>query len=327
MKKFLIKSIIFVAVLFLSFFIIHNILIFGLKQLRTGDYGVWNRIVNGEINADILILGSSRALVHFDCQVIESATGRSCFNIGLNGSRLNLQLPLLKTYLKHNRYPQFLIVSLDCNSLQLSKEIHRPSQYLPYLDEDIIYKNLLQLDSRFWLYKHIPFYSVAAFNKTTNSSFLGYALIGLRGGRVNDARENGYLPRDREWSDEFQNFRYQHLNGISLPIEQEAIDCLKDVVDLCRLNGIYLVLVYPPEYFEAQELTLNRKEIFQLYESIAASAQAPFWDFSDNAISYNKKYFYNSQHLNRLGATVFSKDVASKLVTVLKSNGIRPASN
>src|SRR5207302_909891 len=75
----------------------------GLRRINTSSFGVWNRIVDGTINAEIVISGSSRALTHYDPRIIEERTGLTAFNIGLNGSQTDMQLARLKTYLRHNR--------------------------------------------------------------------------------------------------------------------------------------------------------------------------------------------------------------------------------
>ena len=70
----------------------------GLRRIDTAAFGVFNRIVNGEINAEILVTGSSRALTHFDPRVISGSTGLSAFNIGINGSQTDMQVAVFKTY-------------------------------------------------------------------------------------------------------------------------------------------------------------------------------------------------------------------------------------
>src|SRR5262249_43897425 len=75
------------ACLVLLLAIVFNALITsGLRRINTSSFGVWNRIVDGTINAEIVISGSSRALTHYDPRIIEERTGLRAFNIGLNGS-------------------------------------------------------------------------------------------------------------------------------------------------------------------------------------------------------------------------------------------------
>src|SRR5437762_9977279 len=51
----------------------------GLHRTKTSEFGVWNKIVQGQINADIIISGSSRALTQYDPRIIERTTAYSTF--------------------------------------------------------------------------------------------------------------------------------------------------------------------------------------------------------------------------------------------------------
>ena len=82
---------------------LHCLLMEGMHRYNGGGgYDVWNHIMEGKAGTDILISGSSRALINFDCEKISQGTGRRCYNIGLDGSHLDCELPLFKTYLKYN---------------------------------------------------------------------------------------------------------------------------------------------------------------------------------------------------------------------------------
>ncbi len=54
-----------------------------------------NSIAGGKVDAEIIISGSSRALVHYDPIVIAETSGYSTYNIALNASRIDLQLAWL----------------------------------------------------------------------------------------------------------------------------------------------------------------------------------------------------------------------------------------
>jgi hypothetical protein len=72
--------------------------------------------------------------------------------------------------------------------------------------------------------------------------------------------------------------------------------------------------VYAPEYIEGQIFTKNRDEVLSLYTKYSHKYNIPFYDYSTDAISYQKKYFYNTNHLNKMGAELFT----TKLIDTLK---------
>src|ERR1035438_252813 len=61
----------------------------GLRRLQTSKFGSLNRVMDGRVNADIIISGSSRALSHYDPRPIGRLTGYSAYNIDRKSKRLN----------------------------------------------------------------------------------------------------------------------------------------------------------------------------------------------------------------------------------------------
>jgi hypothetical protein len=76
-----------------------------------------------------------------------------------------------------------------------------------------------------------------------------------------------------------------------------------------------LIFVYTPEYIEGQKYVSNRAQIMGLYKKYSKQYQIPFYDFSNDSISYQKKYFYNVSHLNRLGSELFTAQLIDTLKT------------
>ena len=105
----------------------------GLRQVKTSQFGVSNKIMQGEVNAQIVVTGSSRALSHYDPRFIQAYTGRSAFNLGRNGSQTDMQIAVLRAYLEHNRKPEIVIHNLDGFAFVTTREVYDPAQYVPYL--------------------------------------------------------------------------------------------------------------------------------------------------------------------------------------------------
>jgi hypothetical protein len=282
-----------------------------LRSLDTGDFGVWNRIVQGRINADVVISGSSRALTHYDPRLLGQALGRSVYNIGLNGSQTDMQLARLKTYLRHNRKPQLVIHNLDAFAFQVTHGgVYDPGQYIPYLDEPDLYEALRRIDPHVWKARYVPLY--------------GYAVQDLRFGWLAGLRDavwpprpdsliDGFKPRHTPWTGEFEQFRAANPDGFDVSIEAEGLRQFEQLLKLCADKGIRLVLAFSPEYLPVQQLTRNRAAIFSRLSSLARQHGAVLVDFSASPISANQRYFYNSQHLNADGAAAFTRALAQQL--------------
>jgi len=283
----------------------------GLRRIDTSTFGVSNQIVSGEVNADILITGSSRALTHYDSRIIQAQTGEATFNIGLNGSQTDMQVALLKTYLQHNKRPALLIHNLDLFSFQVTHGgVYEPGQYLPYVHETPLYEALVRINPEFWKCKYLPLYGYAVEDMRLTWTV---GLRGLFGWSPPEDRHLGFMPRDTAWTGEFDQFKRAHPQGLKFDVEPFGVGEINELLELCQRERIRVLLVYSPEYSEMQKLENNRDEIFNLFREIARRHQATFWDYSRSPICSEKELFYNSQHLNAEGAELFSNDLAARI--------------
>jgi hypothetical protein len=301
----------FFAVMALTAFGLDALINTGLRRVKTSEFGALNRSMSGAVNAEILVTGSSRALAHYDPSIIQSITGKTTYNLGLNGSHTDMQLGLLKAYLRHNAKPEILVHNLDTHSLLSTEDdLYHPGLYLPYLAEDDLYRALKDVRPDVWKWKWIPLYGYAV--EDMNFTWVD----GLKGFFGINPREDfflGYNPRKPVWTDEFEHLKENHPSGVRIGINRAGEEAMQNLIELCRQRGIRLILVYSPEYHEMQELTINRAEIFAKFEDLARRYQVPFWDYSKSSFSQDRKFFNNSQHMNVDGATAFSRDLAHRI--------------
>ena len=284
----------------------------GLRRIPTSKFGALNRVVNGKVNADIVINGSSRALVHYDPRILERATGLSAFNLGMNATHIDVQLAVLRTYLKHNRKPRLVIQNLEAFSFVTTKmaEIYDPALYIPFLNEPVLYHSLLSIDPAVRKWKYIPLYGYAI--EDLRFTWVR-ALLAWGGIYPREDYVQGFNPRNLQWTEDFERFRSAVGDGMTYEIQSAGEKALRELIAVCQTNGIELLLVYSPEYFEAQALVRNRAEIFAKFRAVAKETGATLWDYSDSPVSRIRAMFYNSQHLNAMGAERFSQDLGQRL--------------
>jgi hypothetical protein len=307
----------FIAILGSFAFALNGLITVGLWHVKTGQYGVSNRIMRGEINTEIVINGSSRALSSFDPRIIQATTGLGAYNIGRNGSQTDMQLAVLKAYLEHNRKPKIVIQSLDGFSFEATREVYNPAQYVPYLDDDALWKPLRQINPGIWKSRYVPLYGYVV-DDMTMPWVLG--LGELLGWSQREDYFLGFNPRPLKWTGEFKSFRAANPRGVDWPIDPEGRQSLEELVRVCRTNGVQLIFVYAPEYSEMQALTRNRNEVFKGFHELAEEYDVPIWDYSDWRFGADTEYFQNSQHLNEDGAKVFSADLAARLQKFIATN-------
>ncbi len=318
MKTEIKRMALFIALSTVMAYLSHNALIAGLRKSQADDFQIWNQMMRGEINSELLILGSSRALVQFDCTVIENMIQHSCFNLGLDGSMVNLQEPFFQTYLRYNSAPKTVIQVVGLTEMTLGNP-YRPHQYIPYLGERAIYENLVGLYPDFIKFKHVPLYGFIVYkNELINPAIQGLLPTQLQRPRLSK-RIKGFLAVDEKWNNDFDQFMQRYPKGQNIDIAPQSVAALKSIIETCQRRNIKVILVFPPAYHEAFDYIPNTRDVIALYRNISLKYNIPFLDYSQSPITQQKAYFYNTQHLNKTGAEYFSKIFALEFLKAYKS--------
>ena len=108
MPKFLIRFFVFLTIVKIFDILLSSFFGWSLQMIRysDGDYGSLNRMYNGEINADIIFLGSSRTYLHINPEVIQANIGLTAWNLAMDGTNFEQHKFTLEEYLLHNQTPK-----------------------------------------------------------------------------------------------------------------------------------------------------------------------------------------------------------------------------
>ena len=90
------RLVVFFCTIIALAFVMNAVITSGLRRLKTSAFGASNQIMEGKVNAQVVITGSSRALSHYDPRIIETIAGRTAYNLGRNGSQTDMQVAFLK---------------------------------------------------------------------------------------------------------------------------------------------------------------------------------------------------------------------------------------
>jgi hypothetical protein len=312
------RTIAFCAIGAALFAAVDRVLWSGFRYARANTFAVWNTLIRGHIGSEILVIGGSRALVGIDCGILSARLSMSCFNIGLDGSPANLQRPYVETYLLHNKPPRLAVVNADMGSLTEARVPYDLLQYIPYLDEQPIADGLARYVD-VWKYRYVPLYAFSERGLTHTM----IALRGVTGRRDSDPDRltpHGFRPMDVPWDSEFEAFVAEHPEGGQFPIDSVGVADFERMISVLQRHGSEVVIVFSPEWDPVRRLERNREDVMRRYAAIAANRHVPFIDYSDSAPARNQSLFYNSQHLNRRGAMVFTSRLANDLLD-LAGNG------
>ena len=282
-----------------------------MKSHRPPDeYSVWNDIYDGKIDSKIAIYGSSRAWVQIDPQIISDSLHMPAYNFGIDGHNFWLQ------YLRHtiflnnnNKRPQLIIYSLDVFTLQKRDDLYNSDQFLPYMffnnqirTATLDYKGFNVFDFflplvRYYGRKRALFQALNVFLNHQKDSII---------------RIKGYQGQNASWNSDLSNAK-KGMESYEIKLDTPTIKLFKTYLQECKSKNIKIIFVYSPEYIDGQKFVKNRGAVIDLYENLSKKYDIPFYDYSTDSMSYQKKYFYNAEHLNKSGSEIFTNKLVKEL--------------
>lgn len=300
MNRFLNKVILSVLSLVLVVYGVDYLIQEGIKTSSYREIKKWNEVIEGGIDADILIVGSSRALVHFDPRIIEEKTGMTCYNLGLDGSKYGVQKKVLELYLEKNQKPKILIWSLDFHTFQDFEGIYRYEQFIPYWSEPKV-KEILALNKGMNLsYLNIPI--VRFFNnpRIKYRGLLAWASIKY----WEPMLEKGYRITSKKWIGDLDEI-FQEKREIKMEFDFEQFEDFKKLNQNLMDRYVKVHWVISPYFKTAIEAITNRKKISSYLNQESLSIGVSFQDLSYSEISLSQDNFYNGGHMNQNGVIHF----------------------
>jgi hypothetical protein len=286
----------------------------GLKKSHYLEFNEWNEIYSGKIDADILIQGSSRAWRQVDPRLIDSTIGLNSFNLGMDGYQIPMQIARSKIYRQHNTKPKCIVQILDHFSLTRRSDLFNMEQFLPYLNDTILKKELFRYKGLNYADFVIPYFKYIGSQETAIVGF--FESTGLK--KSHSTRYKGFESENKTWEPDFDLEKEKNPSGKRANISIQVIREFDAFLEASKKENVEIVLVYSPEYYEFQDYILNRDTVSEIYRALATKYDYSYIDYEMDSLCFDKKYFYNPTHLNSLGAELFSRDLAGKLDSILK---------
>lgn len=314
MKRFVLKIAVFLVVFSLLYLVFFYAVDKGLKSSDYVDYAEWNDIYEGEINAELVIMGSSRAWRQVDPSIIDQKLSTTSFNLGIDGFHFPMQIGKYKVYNEHNRAPEKMIYIVDHFSFDKREDLFNKNQFLPYIEDTLLARYLKTYVGFNWEHYNIPYFQYSGSKEVCLAGFSEF--INLRD--FKGTKIKGFQAQEKVWEPGFDREKKMNPKGKRTRFSKQVIEDFDKFIGDAKHDGIEIVLVYSPEYYEFQSYTTNRDTIIGLYELIAGRHDIPFLDYSDHKLCYSKDYFYNPTHLNKVGATKFTEDLAERLKDMYK---------
>lgn len=316
MLKFILKSILFLLLLYILASLIQNYIDKGAAKTGLSNYQEWNDIVESKINADLLVQGSSKAWVQISPYILDSAFQLNSYNLGIDGYLFPVQYTRFQLYMKYNKKPDYIIQCLDCATLYRNKDLYMFEQFIPFLGESAVRKAVSNYDVFDFRDFFIPLYKYM--HSFASKDIMHKAIsANYNNETFTNGKYKGFMANSNPWDRSFGDFKRMYATGYKDSIDVNTKKQFENFLDFCKKEGIKVFLVYPPEYIEAQKLLLNREEFTTLFKEYSKTYNIPYLDYSMDSLCFDTINFYNSQHLNSLGVEKFNKILVEDLKTYI----------
>jgi hypothetical protein len=296
------KSIIQIFLFCILFFIYDKL--FLLLENRNPETEIDKRLellINGKINKDVIILGSSRGARDIIASQLESETGFSAYNLCYPGSNIEFHDFILHTLVEYNRIPKIILFVVDdyIELLPNEKSVFRSDRLYPLVKYPYIRNELITIGEK---------------NELLSRLFVLHQL-NLRNFEL---RKKRFSPLDTILTCGSMPISFQR-NGRDwifnsgerlYPAEKEMSDKLKafnNCMHICKTLNIIVVIVFPPNFQAPSNSFKNR-----LIELSGDDAYQYIYNYN-NSVYRNKDYYYDEEHLLRKGAVLFTTEVSDYL--------------
>lgn len=246
--------------------------------------------------ADVLILGSSRANHSFDCRVLEDSLGMSCYNAGRDGQNMAYDAMVFFTYIERH-LPKVVILDVASSMMDDSwfESLKEMNCYYGLADplDRIIDENAK------WIDKLKLKSSLYRYNNTWQWLLHAYRA-------KSEADKDGYRPMPVNVKNPF---KVSFVNEKVFHADNRCVNYLDKIRMACVEKGIKLVITYTPSL-----VVVNKGGVEHWIDIYSNKNQLAFLDSGRDSMFYqHPELFYDMTHLNMNGASLYTKSFVEKL--------------
>ena len=290
MKKFLLK----VGLFFLALIIVDRALgmVFGyMGDHAKGGYIGHHKYVTDKVNEDILIFGSSRAIHHYNPQIITDSLGMTCYNCGQDGNGIVLFCGMWQM-IKERYRPKMIIYDLTPEFDIYEGDANQ--RYLGWLRADYDRPRVKEIFSDI---DHTEKYKMMSMLYRYNSKFMQNVTDYVH--PIFKIEGNGFLPIPGS----LDTLKIRQDNkSKNVVVDKQKLDYIAEFIN--DTKDIRKVFVFSPIWYGLDEET-------KIYvREICEEEKIPIVDFSnDSKYVHSNQFFSDGSHLNSRGADEFTKDL------------------
>lgn len=273
----------------------------------------WNQIVSGDINAEVIILGSSRGKVSYDPEVFTKGLQLETFNLSFDAAPHNLQIDKFNTYLSYNKKPKILIQNIDLAHFSTLKQIPFREQILPVSEVPEVREIIKKYEPEYDYWKSQGTMKYAYDVRLFKRAFL-YAVDNFDNPPSLDY--NGFYPVEKPFQIDSYNLARIEASHIEKPnfIKEEGIATTLSFIKNQLDANIQVVLVWLPESERRWRLTERATHRVKnlVSEFCTENSNIAFIDLQKINLD-EKNHFYDTFHLNKKGSYIVSSMIVDTI--------------
>ena len=100
------------------------------------------------------------------------------------------------------------------------------------------------------------------------------------------------------------------MDTINVAIDISMVKLFDDFLTEQAYLATRVIFVYSPIYHGVIDKCPDIDKMYEMYDSIAIKYHIPILNYIEMPICYDTTYFYNTTHLNRQGAEIFTTQLA-----------------
>jgi len=307
MKRFIRTCLQFALVAVVGAILLQRAVDYGLKKMTNHSSTQTSiaQLLSDTLNADILIMGNSRALCSYSPAIMEKETGMRTWNIGVSGQPFGISYFRYQLYAQHNRLPKLLIINIDNNELEMIANGFGREEYYPYFSDSTV-RSYLGIYGFTWKDFYIPMYKYFGDYK-----LIGYGLMSSVGFYPFPPQQHyhGFYNCDLSFDGETLRNVIRDNKLDSACYEEKAILLLDQFLEELNRQRVEVIFCYAPQYQELYQ-RLQLSDCMNVYRQLGEQYNIPILDYSSVFWANDSSYFYNANHVNLLGAKLFSTQLA-----------------
>jgi hypothetical protein len=189
----------------------------------------WNEILDGGIDADVLVVGSSRVTEHVNPLVLDSILTANTYVLGMDGRAIYSQIKKYHVYREFNTKPKLIIQNVDVFSMIKRLGVNK-AQFFPFFWNESI-RNTFFPEEPFTVWeKYLPMYRYLNINYRSD-------MPGIRAFLPDGNKKltKGYRGLNKPWD----GSALAAVDSIPFLVDSACVQAFKDYLTEVKADGIH----------------------------------------------------------------------------------------